>query len=204
METLLGLFVGIGLSAACGFRIFVPLLGMSIASMTGHIHLSAGFDWIGTWPALTALAAATTLEVGAYYVPWVDHLMDTAATPAAIIAGTIVTASMVGDISPFLKWALAAIAGGGVAGIVQLGTVATRGASLAATGGVGNILVSTTELVGSVVMTLLAIIVPIICAAAVAWLCYKMIARVIASPVLRPQRKGSSYATDADRAKGEA
>ena len=187
METLLGLFVGIGLSAACGFRIFVPLLGMSIASMTGHIQLSAGFDWIGTWPALIAFSAATTLEVGAYYVPWVDHLLDAVATPTAIVAGTLVTASMVGDISPFLKWSLAAIAGGGVAGTVQLGTVATRGASLVATGGGGNFVVSTMELASSVLMTIFAIVVPVICLIAVAWLCFKMIKKVIASPFLRQQ-----------------
>ena len=195
METLLGLFVGIGLSAACGFRIFVPLLGMSIASMTGHLQLSAGFDWIGTWPALIAFSAATTLEVGAYYVPWVDHLLDAVATPTAIVAGTLVTASMVGDISPFLKWSLAAIAGGGVAGTVQLGTVATRGASLVATGGGGNFVVSTMELAISVLMTVFAIVVPVICLIAVAWLCFKMVKRVIASPFLRRQ-KGPSNPRD--------
>lgn len=179
METWLGLLAGIGLSAACGFRIFVPLLGMSIASMTGHLQLSAGFEWIGTMPALIAFAAATTLEVGAYYIPWLDHVMDAAATPAAIVAGTIVTASMAGDMSPFLKWSLAAIAGGGVAGTVQLGTVVTRGASLVATGGVGNVLVSTMELVGSVIMTVLSIIVPVVCIVAVAWLIYKMLRKII-------------------------
>lgn len=187
MDTLLGLIVGIGLSAACGFRIFVPLLGMSIAAMTGQIQLSAGFDWIGTWPALIAFSAATTLEVGAYYVPWVDHLLDVVATPTAIVAGTLVTASMVGDVSPFLKWSLAAIAGGGVAGTVQLGTVATRGASLVATGGGGNFVVSTIELASSVLVTILAIIVPVICLVAVAWLFYKMIKKVAASRFLRRQ-----------------
>lgn len=182
METLLGLIVGIGLSAACGFRVFVPLLGISIAAMTGHIALSPGFEWIGTPSALIAFVAATILEIGAYYIPWVDNIMDSISTPAAIIAGTIVTASMVGEITPFLKWSLAIIAGGGVAGIVQGGTVALRGASSTTTGGFGNFLVSTGELIGSILITILAIVFPLLCLFIVGWICYN-IARMTAKLV---------------------
>ncbi|MGH7972059.1 MAG: DUF4126 domain-containing protein, partial [Limisphaerales bacterium] len=119
METLLSICVGIGLSAACGFRVFVPLLVMNIAALSGHLHLAHGFEWIASYPALVALSVATCLEVAAYYSPWLGHFLDTIATPAAMIAGTLVTASMVGDMSPFLRWTLAAIAGGGAAGAVQ-------------------------------------------------------------------------------------
>src|SRR6185503_12680871 len=119
METVLSICVGIGLSAACGFRIFVPLLALSIAALSGHVHLSSGFAWIGTTPALIALSVATALEIAAYYVPWLDHALDTIATPAAVIAGTMTTAALVTDVSPFLKWTLAIIAGGGAAGLVQ-------------------------------------------------------------------------------------
>jgi len=163
METLLGLVVGIGLSAACGFRVFVPLLGMSIASQMGYLSLSSGFEWIGSWPALIAFATATLLEIGAYYIPWLDHIMDTLATPGAMVAGSIVTASMIGDISPFLKWSLAIIAGGGVAGAVQSGTVALRGLLTSPTGGLGNFLLATMELAGSVLTTVFAILIPIVC-----------------------------------------
>src|SRR6266699_346020 len=107
METLLSICVGIGLSAACGFRVFVPLLVMSIAALSGHLQLAHGFEWIGTYPALVAFAAATCLEIAGYYIPWVNNLLDTIATPAAIIAGTLVTASLVSDLSPFLTWTLA-------------------------------------------------------------------------------------------------
>src|SRR5947207_9861715 len=113
METLLAISLGIGLSAACGFRVFVPLLVMSVASLSGHLTLAPGFQWIGTYPALVTFSAATVVEIGGYYIPWVDHLLDTMATPAAIVAGTVVTAAMVSNMSPMLKWTLAAIAGGG-------------------------------------------------------------------------------------------
>src|SRR6516162_8707378 len=150
MEQVLSICVGIGLSAACGFRVFIPLLIMSIASLSGHLSLAHGFEWIGTYPALISFAVATSLEIAGYYIPWLDHLLDTIATPAAIVAGIIVTASAVSDMSPFLKWSLAVIAGGGAAGLVQSATVITRGASTVTTGGLANPLVSTLELVGAV------------------------------------------------------
>jgi len=179
METLLGLAIGMGLSAACGFRVFVPLLGLSLATMTGHLNLSSGFEWIGSWPALVAFGTATIFEIGAYTIPLLDHLMDTLTTPAAVVAGTIMTASLVTDLSPFLKWTLALVAGGGVAGLVQTGSVFLRGASTAATGGFGNFLVSTGEIFGSILTTLLALILPVLGLLVVILLCGFIVARWI-------------------------
>ncbi len=160
MEILLSVLLGIGLSAACGFRVFVPLLVMSIASLSGHLHLAHGFEWIGTYPALIAFAVATCLEIAGYYVPWLDHLLDTVASPTAVVAGTIVSASLVADMSPWLKWSLAVIAGGGAAGAVQATTVAARSLSLVGTGGLANPLIATIELIGSVVTSVLSIVLP--------------------------------------------
>src|SRR5687768_15254162 len=126
MDLLLSACLGIGLAAACGFRIFVPLLVMSIAANSGHLGLAGGFEWIGTRPALIAFAVATLLEVLAYYVPWLDHLLDTAAVPIAIVAGVVVTASVVTDVSPLLRWSLAVIAGGGAAATTQADRKSTR------------------------------------------------------------------------------
>ena len=160
MELLLSICVGVGLSAACGFRIFVPLLVMSIAANAGHLHLAPSFAWIGSPGALVTFSLATVLEVGAYYIPWLDHFLDTLATPAAVVAGSIVTASMVTDVSPFLKWTLAVIAGGGVAGGVQATTVLARALSFTGTGGLANPLVSTVEVGGSVLTAVIAIVAP--------------------------------------------
>jgi hypothetical protein len=162
METLLAICLGIGLSAACGFRVFVPLLVMSIASLSGHLTLAPGFQWIGTYPALLTFSVATILEVGGYYIPWVDHLLDTMASPAAIVAGTMITAAMVSNTSPLLKWTLAVIAGGGVAGLVQGTTVLARGASTATTGGLGNPFLATIELGGALFTSILALLAPLL------------------------------------------
>ena len=162
METALSVLVGIGLSTACGFRVFVPLLVMSLASMSGHLALAPGFAWIGSYPALIAFSVATCLEIAGYYIPWVDHLLDTLATPAAIVAGTVVTASVVTDMSPFLRWTLAVIAGGGAAGLVQATTVVARGASTATTGGLGNPLVATVESVAAITTSVLVLVAPLV------------------------------------------
>lgn len=171
METLLGVAAGIGLSAACGFRVFLPLLALNLASLSGHLHLSSEFAWLGSYHATVALGAATILEVLGYYVPWIDHILDLIATPAAVVAGALATASVVTNISPFLKWMLALIAGGGVAGLMQGATVALRAGSTGATAGLGNPLVATMELAGSIVTVLLALFVPVLCVALVVFLC---------------------------------
>ena len=162
MEMLLSVFVGVGLSAACGFRIFVPFLVMSMASQGGHLTLSPNWEWIGSDYALIAFATASTLEVLSYYIPWVDNLMDTLATPAAITTGTIVMATQINDVSPFLQWSLALVAGGGTAGAIQSGTVLIRGLSTTSTGGLGNPIISTVELGGSVATGICAILFPFI------------------------------------------
>ena len=170
-ETLLGIAIGIGLSAACGFRVFVPLLVMNLAVLTGHLHLSPGFEWIGSDYATAAFVTATLVEVLAYYIPWLDHVLDLIASPAAVIAGMVVTASVVMDISPFLRWTLAIIAGGGTAAMVQGATVMLRAKSSALTAGAGNVVVSSVELAGSVIMALLAVIVPMVCLVLIVLLC---------------------------------
>ncbi len=163
METILGLCIGIGLSAACGFRVFVPLLVMSIASLLGWFEPMKGFEWLAMPSVCIALAVATVCEVAAYYIPWVDNMLDTVATPAAMIAGTLTTMAVSsGEMSQFASWAAAIIIGGGTAGAVQMSTVAVRGVSTATTGGVANPLVSTGEWIGAFLLSILSLIVPVL------------------------------------------
>ncbi len=157
-----GVFVGLGLSAAAGLRLFVPLLVASAASLSGHLELAPEFDWIGTTPALVGFAVAAALEVGAYLVPLLDNALDALAAPAAAVAGTVLTASSIVDLSPWLKWSLAIVAGGGIAGTVQLFTSVTRLTSTATTGGLANPAVSTAEAGGSAGVSLLAVATPIL------------------------------------------
>jgi len=162
MEWVIGCVVGIGLAAAAGFRLFVPLLGLSLAYTLDWMEPSAAFHWLDSWIAVTALGVATVVEIGAFYVPWLDHLLDVAVAPLSVVAGTLLMASSLGESSPALQWGLSIVAGGGVAAAVQAGTTATRGVSGVTTAGLANPLVSTFELLASVAMTLLALLVPVL------------------------------------------
>ncbi len=162
IEIAVAIVTGIGLSAACGFRIFLPLLALNLASMFGYIGLAPGFEWIAGFPVTVAFSLATTLEVVAYYVPWLDNVMDTIASPVSVIAGTIATASLITDMPPSLKWTISIIAGGGIAGLLQGATVALRAKSSLFTGGLGNFAVASLELVASAIVSILSILLPIV------------------------------------------
>lgn len=179
MQSFLSVCLGLGLSAACGFRIFVPLLVMNLAARAGYLGLSESFEWIGTTPALIAFGVATALEVAAYYIPWLDNLLDAIASPAAVVAGVIVSASVITGLDPMLKWTLAVIAGGGIAGAIQALTVGTRQASALTTGGLGNPLVSTLEMGGSLVLSLVSLILPWLAAGAVILLLIVALRRLV-------------------------
>jgi len=159
---LLSILAALGLAAACGFRVFVPLLVLSLAHRAELIGLSEGFAWIGSTPALICFGLATALEIGAYYVPVIDNLLDTIATPAAILAGIVVSAAVMTDIDPWLKWTLATIAGGSLAAAVQIPLVAARGVSTGTTAGVANPVVSTGEFMAAGVFSGLAVSWPLL------------------------------------------
>lgn len=160
-DSVISFLLGVSLAAAVGFRIFVPLLIMSIASLLGYLNISSGFEWIGTIPALIIFGAATLFEIAGYYIPFIDNFLDTISSPAAVIAGSIVMASSIVELDPLIKWVLAIVAGGGAAGLVQSLTTITRGASSVTTGGIGNHIVSTTEAGASLGISILAILFPI-------------------------------------------
>jgi hypothetical protein len=157
----LSVVLGIGLAAATGFRVFLPLLIMSGAAYTGHLSLDDSFAWLGTPSALTMLSVAALAEILAYYVPGVDNLLDSLATPAAFVAGTVVSAAVMTDLPPMLKWTAAIIAGGGVAGLTQGVTAMLRGSSTVLTGGLGNPVIATAELGGALLVSLLTLAAPL-------------------------------------------
>jgi hypothetical protein len=162
MDAALAVIIGIGLAASCGFRVFVPMLVVSGAAHAGYLNIAEGFSWIGTWPAFIAFAVAAVVEIGAFYIPWLDNLLDTIASPVAVVAGVVLFAAVAVDLDPFLRWSLAIIAGGGSAAIVQGGTVLTRAASTGTTAGLANFVISTFETVAGFVVSVLAIFVPVI------------------------------------------
>ncbi len=176
-ELALSVVLGVGLAAATGFRVFLPMLIVSGAAYTGHLALGESFAWLATPAALTMLGAAALAEIVAYYVPGVDNLLDTVATPGAFVAGTVLSAAVMTDLPPMVKWTAAVIAGGGIAGITQGATAMLRAKSTVFTGGIGNPVIATGELGGAVLVTLLALAAPLAALAAIVaflWLAIRL------------------------------
>ena len=163
---LVNVAMGIALSACAGFRVFIPMLAASIAGHFGVIDLPADMSWLGTWPAIICLGTAAVAEVGAYYIPFVDNLLDTIAAPLSVAAGTVLSSSIlpIQDQGPLLRWGVALLAGGSAAGTIQLGTGLLRLFSSKATIGTGNFVVSTTENAAAVSGSLLSFLIPVVMA----------------------------------------
>lgn len=183
IENDLGLFsallAGISLSAASGLRVFLPLLGIGLASHYGIVQLGDGFDWMSSEPVLIVVGVAALLEASAYYIPIVDNLLDTLATPAAMAGGTVIVSSLLPELNAPAQWASALLLGGGTAGIVQASTVVARGASTATTGGLANPILATVETGGSVLAVLLALLIPIAFGVLVIGLIVWLLARLV-------------------------
>lgn len=160
-DVALSVVLGIGLAAATGFRVFLPMLIMSGAAYTGHLPLGDSFAWLATPSALIMLSVAALAEIAAYYIPGVDNLLDTLATPAAFAAGTVVSAAVMTDLPPMLKWTAAVVAGGGVAGLTQGVTAMLRAQSTMFTGGIGNLVLATAELGGALLVSVLTLAAPL-------------------------------------------
>lgn len=154
--------MGLGLAASCGFRVFAPLLVLAIASRSELVALSDQMTWLGSTPVIVGLGSACLFEVIAYKIPWIDHALDTIASPAAVVAGTLAAASQLGDLGPAMTWTTAAIAGGGVAGASQTMNVSARGVSTITTAGIFNPIISVIQTMVSVILSWLTILLPMV------------------------------------------
>lgn len=164
LEIIYAVVLGIALSACCGFRVFVPLFITSSLSYFGQTDIIPGFDWMNSLSAVIGFGVASLIETAAYYIPIVDHALDTIAAPLSVLAGTVLSASFFTEMDPALQWTMAAILGGGAAGTVQAGTTVTRLASTGLTAGIGNPIVATIENILATIMSILAFIIPVIVA----------------------------------------
>jgi Domain of unknown function (DUF4126) len=189
----LSIALGIGLAAATGLRLFLPMLIVSAAAYAGYLPLSENFAWLATPAALILLGVAAIVEILAYYIPGLDNMLDALATPAAFVAGTVISAAVITDLPPMAKWAAAIIAGGGIAGLTQSVTTVVRAKSTVMTGTLGNPAVATAELGGSLVVSLLALVAPVLTAIAIIvllWLALRWVRQITRSRVPTKSQSG--------------
>ena len=190
LDIALSIALGIALATAVGFRVFLPLLVVSIAAYTGHLTISNSFVWLASLPAVIMLGAATAVEIFAYYIPAVDNLLDVIAAPVALVAGVLVSAAVITDLPPIVKWTTAIIAGGGAAGLTQAITTLVRAKSTAFTGGVGNPLLTTAETGSAAIISVLALIAPVVAVVAaltICWLTARALRRLLRSSSQRAE-----------------
>jgi len=163
LDRLIELMLGISLSAAAGFRVFVPLLIMSAAAVIGHRPLPDDFQWVESDQALWLFAIASVIEVVGYYIPWLDHILELGALPLAVVAGTLITASAAPDtMSPLAQWVFALVVGGGAAGLTRSANWFIRILLTATSAGLANPILATVELGVAIALTLLALTVPVL------------------------------------------
>jgi hypothetical protein len=178
---LVNIAMGIALSACAGFRVFIPMLAGALAAHFNIINLSEDMNWLSTWPAIICLGTAAVAEVAAYYIPFVDNLLDTIAAPLSVAAGTVLASSIlpIDSQEPIVRWGVALLAGGSAAGTIQLGTGLLRLFSSKATIGTGNVVVSTTENAAAITGSLLSFVIPIIIALLVVVLMVWIISKIV-------------------------
>lgn len=171
MEMILSLALGISLAAACGFRVFVPLLVLGLIGRFGELPLTDVLAWTASTTGLVCLGCATLAETLGYYIPWVDNALDTVSTPLALVAGTLMVGGQMEALPEVMQWGLAIVAGAGSAGVVQAGTATLRAASTATTGGLGNFVVATGENIMATVGAVMAVLAPLLAGLGFVLLC---------------------------------
>ena len=163
-EILAAVALGIGLSASAGFRVFIPMLVASVAAHFNIIPLTESFSWLGSWPAMISFGTAAVVEVLAYYIPFVDNLLDTVTTPLAVGAGTLLMTSVLPVDNELMKWIMGFVVGGGAAATMQSGSVLSRLTSSKFTAGTANPVVSTGENVAALGSSVTALFIPVVVA----------------------------------------
>lgn len=185
IDWIISLCVGVGLAACCGFRVFVPMLIAALGTKLGFIGTMPGYEFIGSWTAIIGLSIAASFELGAYYVPWLDNLLDTIAMPVAIVAGTLLSTSFLRINDEMTRWAMSLMLGGGAAGIVQAGTSLLRLGSVTTTGGLANPIVATGENAASLILSILTVFLPLFAFALIAFLLIFLAFRILSRRRLR-------------------
>lgn len=161
-EFITAVAIGIGLAASSGFRVFVPMLVAAVAARTGLLPLNESFQWLSSTTAIVCFATATLIEIVAYYIPFIDNLLDTLSGPLALIAGTLLLTSVLPIESGFLKWITGAAVGGGAALTVESGSAITRLMSTKLTAGTANPIVATGENVAALGSSILSLFIPFV------------------------------------------
>jgi hypothetical protein len=160
-ELLPTLALAIALAASAGLRAWLPLLLAGGLARLGVLDLGPSFEFLASNKALILFAVASVVELAGDKVPAVDHALDAIGTPLRPAVGALLAASVLGTVSdPLTALALGTAVGAPSALVPHAAKTALRAASTTLTGGLANPLLSILEDMISVVIFILAVLVP--------------------------------------------
>ncbi|SCE95613.1 protein of unknown function [Micromonospora coriariae] len=169
---MLEVLTGTGLAASAGLNAYIPLLTLGLlARYTDLIDLPSGWTWLGNGWVVAILALLLAVEMVADKVPVVDHVNDVVQTVVRPTAGGLafgagsssetVTVTDPGSFFSSHQW-VPVVTGVLLAFGVHLLKSAARPVVNATTAGFGAPVASTAEDATSVVVSLVAIILPVL------------------------------------------
>ena len=161
MDLYLKILIGLGLSAASGFRLFVPFAILSIFSISGIYNTTSTPFIFSSDLFLVIFIILSVSEVLLFYNPWIDNMLDLISTPASIFSGIILTYFVLYDMEIYLRLLISVILGGLVSLNVQLLTVKARSSTSIFSKGNGNQIVSTIENISSIFISILVLKFPL-------------------------------------------
>jgi hypothetical protein len=168
VDWLSALGLAVALAACAGLRAWLPLLLAGALSRAGALELGDAFAFLSTTKALVIFAAAALLEIAADKVPALDHALDALSTLLRPAAGSLLAASAIGVVSDPLTALVLGVAVGAPSSLVpHAGKAVLRAASTTFTGGLANPVLSALEDAATVVLFVLAVVVPLLIAFAV-------------------------------------
>ena len=167
------ILTALGLSIPAGLNAYIPLLAVALAQRFEWLELKAPFDVMGEWWMIAVIAILLVIEMVADKVPAVDHVNDVIQTFIRPAAGGIVAVAAAGSATEASPWLLV-LAGVLLAGGVHAAKATSRPVVNASTGGFGAPVASAVEDAGAVVLTVAAIVAPVLVVFLAAGLAYSL------------------------------
>lgn len=157
------LALAIALAASAGLRAWLPLLLAGILARLGVLDLGPSFQFLSSNKALVLFGVATLVEVLGDKIPALDHALDAIGTPLRPAAGALLAASVLGTVTdPLTAVVLGTAVGAPSALIPHALKTAVRAVSTGMTGGLANPVISFIEDALSVLVFILAVLVPVL------------------------------------------
>jgi hypothetical protein len=162
VNVIASLLSAVGLSTAAGLNAYIPLLVIGLLDRyTGLLDLAAPYDVISNPWVLLVIGVLTLIDMVGDKIPAVDHLFHAAGVVINPVAGAILfmaSTGSAGSVDPVL----AAVCGVLLAGVTHGARALARPVATATTGGLGNPVVSAIEDAGSLTLSVLAVLVPLL------------------------------------------